>query len=258
MRNLFIAGNWKMNILPSDSKEIINKINDCARKYTNVKTAICPPFTHIPVMKDALKSDRNILIGEQNIYPQSSGAYTGEVSPDMLKDLSVDICIVGHSERRQYFDETNMFINDKVRILMKADINTILCIGETKFQRDRGNTKDVIQEQLFTCLLEIAEDDLSKITIAYEPVWAIGTGDTATPEQAQEIHKFIRKWIKDRYGQKTGENIIIQYGGSVNPDNAEGLLSMPDIDGALIGGASLKPDTFCDIIKTAHLIQEAM
>lgn len=251
MREFFIAGNWKMNILPGEVSEITNEIMKCAGEYPEVKTAICPPFVDIIPLKEILK-DSDVLLGAQNVYPQESGAYTGETSPAMLSDLGVELCIVGHSERRQYFDETDEFINEKVKALLDFGVDPILCIGETKFQRDNGKTTDVIEEQLKIGLHDITADRMKKITIAYEPVWAIGTGDTATPEQAQEVHEFIRGWLNREYGEDVSNSITVQYGGSVKPDNARELLSEPDIDGALIGGASLNSDSFCEIIKIAN------
>jgi triosephosphate isomerase len=195
--------------------------------------------------------DTGIKLGGQNIYQKNEGAFTGEISAKMLKSAGCDYVIIGHSERRQYFSENNNEINLKAKIALENDLIPIICVGETLEQRENGSYLKVVQQQIIDCLKEIDIKNLNKIIIAYEPVWAIGTGKTATPEQANEMHMFIRKIISDLYGQVISENIIIIYGGSVNDNNAKELFSMSDIDGGLIGGASLKADSFSKIVHSA-------
>jgi len=240
-KSFFIAGNWKMNILPSEVIHIAGEMVKCSLKYPQVRVAICTPFIDIPILKENITGSK-IHLGAQNVHPQQSGAYTGEVSPTMLRDMGVEVCIVGHSERRQFFNETDEFINAKVKSLITVGIEPILCIGETLEERQAGQTSEIIHNQLSSSLNNILESDIKNITIAYEPVWAIGTGETATPEQAQEVHQSIREFLIDKFGETLANNVWILYGGSVTPDNVRELLKEKDIDGTLLGGASLNPD----------------
>lgn len=214
---------------------------------TDVRTAICAPFPDLALLIEAFK-DTNIGVGAQNVHFEDEGAYTGEVSVKMLKEIGVDYCIVGHSERRQYFAETDETVNLKIKKLLEGDIRPIMCVGESLQQRDCGVLFDFIRSQLKGGLEGISAEDLPKIVIAYEPIWAIGTGRTATPEQAEEMCAFIRNVLIENYGEDAADEVIIQYGGSVKPANATEIMNQDEIDGALVGGASLKADDFMKII----------
>jgi triosephosphate isomerase len=248
MRKLFIAGNWKMHTDKIEAESIITKLISQVSGFTGIDIAVCPPYVYLP-LAIRLTSGSDIQVGAQNCYLESKGAFTGEISPVMLKDIGCDFVIIGHSERRHVFGETDGMIHLKVKKALESDLKVILCIGELLEEREAGKTESVVETQLRGGLQALTSADLAHITIAYEPVWAIGTGKTATPEQAQEVHAFIRDWLKDRYGLKTSQNCRIQYGGSVKPENANELLNQPDIDGALVGGASLKSESFAGIIK---------
>lgn len=251
MRKKVIAGNWKMNNDLSQSVNLISEIkNAVAGNAVNAEIIVCPPFISLETAS-ALVKGTNIKLGAQNMYFEENGAYTGEISASMLKSVGCDYVILGHSERRAIFGETDEIINKKIKKALSADLLPIFCVGETLEQRENDITKKVIEDQVRKGLSGISEEEMKSIIIAYEPVWAIGTGKTATPQQAQDVHEFIRDLIKEMYSSKIAENIIIQYGGSVKPDNAETLLSQPDIDGALVGGACLKADSFFEIIKSA-------
>lgn len=249
MRKKIIAGNWKMNNDLTESQNLITKLTG---GLSNLKlkcdVIICPPFTSLSEA-NALIKNTVVKLGAQNVYHEDDGAYTGEISPSMLKGVGCEFVIIGHSERRTIFKETNETINRKIVKALEHNLKVIFCIGETLEEREKDITMDVIRKQVSEGLKNIPEEKLSEIIIAYEPVWAIGTGKVATPEQAQEVHSFIRKLIADKYSDKTAENLTIQYGGSVKPDNAKDLLSQPDIDGALVGGACLKADSFVEIIN---------
>jgi triosephosphate isomerase (TIM) len=251
MRTKVIAGNWKMNKDIDDSIELVNGIKNLSPGLpSGVKVVLCPPFTSLIVVHRLLQGTA-IALGAQNMYLEDEGAFTGEISPRMLKSAGCRYVILGHSERRQYFGESNDFINKKARKALSAGLVPIICVGETLEEREKGITEKVISVQVKGVLKEIAATDLEKCIMAYEPVWAIGTGKTATPDQAVEVHQLIRKLIGQLHSWAVAEKVVIQYGGSVKPENAETLLSKPDIDGALVGGACLKADSFAQIIKAA-------
>lgn len=214
----------------------------------NTKVIVCPPFTSLAIARELL-SGSPIALGAQNMSDQDEGAFTGEVSAAMLKSAGCSYVIVGHSERRQYFQETDAFINRKARKALAAGLTPIICVGETLEQREKGVTEQIVSTQVKGVLADFAKSDVPAAIVAYEPVWAIGTGKTATPAQAQEVHALIRNLVKKTFGDDAASGLVIQYGGSVKPENAAELLSQPDIDGALVGGACLKPDSFAAIIK---------
>lgn len=251
MRKKVIAGNWKMNKNLSESVSLISDIiNGLKNINTKADVIICPPFTSLETA-NALIKNSNIKLGAQNMCSEDSGAYTGEISADMLKSVGCQFVILGHSERRAIFNEPDELINKKVKKALAKGLDVIFCIGESLDERESGSTFNIVKSQIEKGLSGITELDLAKIIIAYEPVWAIGTGKTASPEQAEEVHLYIRNKIKELFSSEATENLIIQYGGSVKPENSEELLSQPNIDGALVGGACLKSDSFLEIIKTA-------
>lgn len=251
MRRKVIAGNWKMNNNLAESQNLISKlITGLSSQKTNCEVIICPPFTSLSESSTLIK-DTVIKLGAQNMYFEENGAFTGEVSASMLKSVGCEYVILGHSERRAIFGETDELINKKIKKALLSNLKPIFCVGETLEEREYGITKDVVKRQVTGGLKDITVDELEKIIIAYEPVWAIGTGKTATPAQAEEVHAFIRELVTGLYNKSAADNLIIQYGGSVKPDNAAELLSQPDIDGALVGGACLKADSFISIIKAA-------
>jgi len=251
MRKKIVAGNWKMNLDYQEGlslfSEIVNMVKDEVRGEQ--KVVVCSPFIHIHSLVGLSKDAYNVSVGAQNIYQEEVGAYTGEVSAKQVASVEAEYVILGHSERRAYFHESDAQLARKVDIALKHQLTPIFCIGETKSERESGNFFEVIKEQLQKGLFHLSAADFSKIVLAYEPVWAIGTGLTATPEQAQEVHAFIRQVIAEQYGQETANESSILYGGSCNPKNASDLFSQADIDGGLIGGASLKSRDFVDIIK---------
>ncbi len=249
-RTPMIAGNWKMNLGLKESCDLVNAIGEGIKGKDDVEVLVAPPFINIPAVKDAIGSS-NIILSAQNMYYETSGAYTGEVAPQMLVENGCTHVILGHSERRSIFGESSETVNKKVGAAVDAGLVPVVCIGETIEDRKAGKTFDIIREQLdgsleyFTSKGSIPDSTI----IAYEPVWAIGTGLTATPEQAQEVHAFIRGWLSEKFDKGSSEKIRILYGGSVKPGNAADLMSMEDIDGALVGGASLKADSFIGIIN---------
>ena len=249
MRKKVIAGNWKMN---NDVNGTVNLISEIKKGLSglnlNAGLIVCPPFTNLETASELLK-DTSIKLGAQNMYFEETGAFTGEVSASMLKSVGCEYVILGHSERRTIFGESDLVINKKIKTALKNGLKPIFCIGETLEEREKGITFKVIEAQVRGGLEGLNESDLSSLIIAYEPVWAIGTGKVATPEQAQEVHKFIRDLIVKMYSQNFASQLIIQYGGSVKPDNAKELLFQPDIDGALVGGACLKADSFLKIAE---------
>lgn len=250
MRKKIIAGNWKMNKTAADAIELSESLKRDYAEATSVDIVLCPPFTSIyPVSLSV--SETQIQIGAQNMSSEDSGAYTGEISNIMLKDLFVKYVILGHSERREYFKESNSDINKKVKKALEKKIKPIICIGETLKERELNETKNIVGNQLREGLVDISPDLYNEIIIAYEPIWAIGTGKTASAEQAQDVHQFIRKEVEIIAGKDASSSIRIQYGGSMKPDNAKDLLSQPDIDGGLIGGASLDAQAFSSIIQAA-------
>ncbi len=251
MRKKVIAGNWKMHYDLPESQNLISKLTSgLSGKKFNCDIIICPPFTSLSEAASLIKGTQ-VKLGAQNMYFQESGAYTGEVSAKMLMSAGCEYVILGHSERRTIFKETNGLINEKIKAALKAGLKPIFCIGETLEEREKGKEKDVLKTQLSGGLNEISLGELKNIIIAYEPVWAIGTGRTATPGQAEEMHDYIRSYIEDDFTSEAAENMVIQYGGSVKPDNARDLLSQKNIDGALVGGACLKADSFISIIESA-------
>jgi len=245
MRKPMMAGNWKMNKTIAEAVELAKSIN----ASDNVAVVVGPPFTALKSVVDSV-ANKGIAVAAQNMYTKEEGAYTGEISPDMISDAGCTYVILGHSERRDYFKESNSFINEKVKLAMSKGLYVILCIGETLEQRTANQTNDVLAEQLEGCLSDVS--DLSKLVIAYEPVWAIGTGEVATPQQAQDAHSFIRNKIKGMYSDGDAGLIRILYGGSMKPANAEELLKQPDIDGGLIGGAALVAESFNELILMAE------
>ena len=248
-RRKIIAGNWKMNKTPSEAVALINELKPLVATEDADVVFCVPAISIIPAIEAAKGS--NIEIGAENMYFEESGAYTGEIAPNMLTDAGVKYVIIGHSERREYFAETDETVNKKVKKAFEHGITPIVCCGETLTQREQGVTIDFIRQQIKIAFLDVTADQAKTAVIAYEPIWAIGTGKTATAQQADEVCGIIRNTIKELYGEDTAEKIRIQYGGSMNAGNAEELLSMPNIDGGLIGGASLKPDDFAAIIKAA-------
>ncbi|MDD6920083.1 MAG: triose-phosphate isomerase [Eubacteriales bacterium] len=246
MRIPFIAGNWKMFKTRAEAQAFAEEFKQLY-KDTDVKTAICAPYTDLATLVEIFK-DTKIGVGAQNVHFEEEGAFTGEISVGMLQDIGVDYCIVGHSERRQYFAETDETVNKKTKKLLANDIVPIVCVGECLEEREAGKAKEVVETQLRNGLVAISNEDAIKIVVAYEPVWAIGTGKTATPEQAEEMCEFIRDVLTDIFGEDVADEIVIQYGGSVKPANATEIMNMTNIDGALVGGASLKPQDFVNII----------
>ena len=255
-RRYLIAGNWKMNKTASEGTQLIYEIKtqfldcNCKRSAKCPEILVCPPFTSIPAVVKATKGSP-IKVGAQNIHFEDKGAFTGEISGAMLAEAGVKYVIVGHSERRQYFAETNETVNKRLRAALKNGLNVIVCVGESLAERESGLTASLIEYQVRAALLNVTAEEMKNVVIAYEPIWAIGTGKTATELQAQEVHAEIRAVINQMYGRKIGNATRILYGGSMNDANAAGLLAQPDIDGGLIGGASLKPAAFATIVKVA-------
>ena len=251
MRNIVIAGNWKMNNdLAQSEKLIVELKNLLQNEKPNCDVIVCPPYTSLSEASKLLKGSQ-IKLGAQNMHFEENGAFTGEVSASMLKSVGCEYVILGHSERRHIFSESNEMINKKIKKALSAGLKPIFCVGELLEERESGTTNDVVKKQILKGLAEISADDMKNIIIAYEPVWAIGTGKTASPAQAQEVHEFIRDLIEITYSLEVANDLVIQYGGSVKPDNAKELISQKDIDGALVGGACLKADSFVGIIKGA-------
>lgn len=251
MRKKIVAGNWKMNKNYTDGltlfSEVINMVKDEVRGDQEV--VVCAPFVHLHSLVSLGKGYSQVSVGAQNAHQEAAGAYTGEISAEMIASVGVEYVILGHSERRQYFGEDNSLLAKKTDAVLKNNLKPIFCIGETLTERENGTYFEVVKSQLAEGTFHLSAEDFSKIVVAYEPVWAIGTGVTATSAQAQEIHAFIRKEIAAKYGEDVANNTTILYGGSCNPKNADELFSQPDIDGGLIGGASLKSRDFVDIVK---------
>lgn len=247
MRRPIIAGNWKMNLSIAEGVQFVNDIKE-AVKDTEVEVVICAPFTLLKDLAEAAKGT-NIKIAAQNMHFEKNGAFTGEVSADMLKEVGVTHVVIGHSERRQYFAETNETVNLKVKAALASGLVPIKCCGETLEQREAGETKDVCKVQVVEGLKDISADEVKKVVIAYEPIWAIGTGKTATAEQANDVIAYIRSVLADLYGEEVSEEVRIQYGGSVKPENVEEIMNEVDIDGALVGGASVKADSFISLVN---------
>ena len=253
-RKIFIAGNWKMNKTAAETKELCEALKAKFASFCPCKAevAVCPPFTSIATAVEALKGS-NIKVGAQNIHWADNGAFTGEISGAMLKEMGIEYVIIGHSERRQYFGETDETVNKRIAAALKYDLKPIVCIGETLEEREGNKTEAVLAKQIKDGFANIAASDIAKVTIAYEPVWAIGTGKTATPDMAEETHAFIRKTFAELYGAEVAEALVIQYGGSMKPENSKDLVAQKDIDGGLIGGAALKADSFYDLVANAAL-----
>lgn len=250
MRKPFIAGNWKMNMTHSQAISFMQDLEYKFDNKNNCEVAVCPPATALRSVKTIIDSDNlDVKLGAQNMYYESSGAFTGEISPMMLKALGVEYVIIGHSERRQYFGETNESVNKKVKAAFDADLKPIICVGESLEVRESGKAEEFVLDQLVKCLINIDEENIADLTVAYEPVWAIGTGKTATSRDANDMCLVIRRRIKELYNEKISEVVRIQYGGSVKPSNISEFMNMPDIDGALVGGASLEVDDFIAIIN---------
>lgn len=247
MRTPLIAGNWKLFKTLDEALELVAQLKMLVKDQKNVEIVVAPVFTAITTVSKAVKGTQ-IKVAAQDCYWEEEGAFTGEVSPKLLKDAGCTHVIIGHSERRQYFAETNDTVNKKTKASLAAGLTVLLCVGETLSERESGSTFQVIETQLRGGLSNISADDLKLLVVAYEPVWAIGTGKTATEQQAQEVHAYIRKLLSEIYSKKTANSTRILYGGSVKPDNIKGLMAQPDIDGALVGGASLKADSFAGII----------
>ena len=239
----FIAANWKMNKTIAEARDFLRSFSPAVQKATDVDIIIAPPFTSLSAAADEIK-DTNIQLSSQDIFWEEKGAYTGEISPVMLLDAGCKHVIIGHSERRQYFSEEDVIVNRKIKAAKKAGLGVIFCVGESLEEREAGKTFDVIKREVEIGLAEIAPENL---VVAYEPIWAIGTGKTATNEQAQEVHAYIRKLLVNLFGGKA-EEIRILYGGSVTPDNVDSLMACKDVNGALVGGASLNPESFAKII----------
>ncbi|MBO4733142.1 MAG: triose-phosphate isomerase [Clostridia bacterium] len=249
VRDAIIAGNWKMNKTPSETTALINEMKPLVAG-ADCKVVLCVPFVDIDAALKA-SAGSNIEIGAENCHFEKSGAFTGEVSPVMLKEMGVKYVIIGHSERRQYFAETDVTVNKRLKSALEEGLKVILCVGETLEQREQGITAELVAMQTKIALLGVSKEDAENVIIAYEPVWAIGTGKTATSDQAEEVCAIIRNVIADIYDNETAEGMTIQYGGSMNAKNADELLSKVDVDGGLIGGASLKAEDFSIIVKAA-------
>ncbi len=249
LRKVCIAGNWKMNKTPAEAKAFISELAPLVRD-ADCNVVCCVPFVDLCAAMKACEGT-NIKIGAQNCHWEENGAFTGEISANMLRSMGVEYVIVGHSERRTYFGETNETVNKRTKAALANGLKVILCVGESLEQREQGITEDLMAMQVKIALLGVSESQLDNVIIAYEPVWAIGTGKTATAEQANEVCATIRNTIENLYSKKAADSMVIQYGGSMKPQNAAELLSMPDVDGGLIGGAALKTDDFSKIVAAA-------
>ncbi len=250
-RNYVIAGNWKMYKTNSEALQLANQIKIKTTDIKKTKMVICPPATALSVVNEVIK-DSSVALGAQNLYWEKEGAFTGELSPGMIKSTGATYAIIGHSERRQYFGETDETVNKKIKAALENGLNPIVCVGESLEEREANITSKIVSRQISGALDGLDAAEAAKLIIAYEPIWAIGTGKTATPEQAQEVHKIIRDLIRSLYNDQVADGMVIQYGGSVKPENAQILLSQPDVDGALVGGACLKADSFSEIIHIAE------
>ncbi|MDH7599079.1 MAG: triose-phosphate isomerase [Sedimentisphaerales bacterium] len=251
MRRPFVAGNWKMNTDLNSAVALARAVSDGVNGLTRSMTiAVCPPFVYLKAVADAVKGS-GVAVGAQDVYFQPNGAFTGEISVAMLKDVGCTYVICGHSDRRHVIGEQDDLINKKLLAVLAGGLRPILCVGELLEQRDANQTESVVEGQLRSGLKGVSAGQMGSVTIAYEPVWAIGTGRTATPQQAQEVHRFIRDLLEDMYGQQVAQATIIQYGGSVKASNAADLMAQPDVDGLLVGGASLKADEFLGILKAS-------
>lgn len=247
-RKPILAGNWKLHKTRQDAAQLASQLKDLVGSVTEVDIVVCPVYTSLDAVNEVIKGS-SIKLGAQNCHFEESGAYTGEISVAMLKEAGVEYIIIGHSERRQYFNETDKDINAKAKTIYNHGLTPIICVGETLEERESDKTTDVITTQVKACLADLPADKVAASVIAYEPVWAIGTGKTATKEQAQEVHALIRKLLAELFDDATAQAVRIQYGGSVKPANIRELMDQPDIDGALVGGAALEADSFAAIVK---------
>lgn len=250
-RKLIIAGNWKMFNTLSEASDLVEGLRPLSGKTEGVEVVVCPPFTALGRVVSVLRGT-DIAVGAQDVYWEDSGAFTGEISPVMLRDIGCRYVIIGHSERRQFFGETDEKVNRKIKAVLKHSLVPIMCVGETLTEREAGRTKQVIHTQLFAGLAGLTPEQTGGLVIAYEPVWAIGTGKTASDEDAQQVIAYIRSLVRQWYGDTAAAQVRIQYGGSVKPGNTAGLMAQPDIDGALVGGASLEAASFKAIIQAAQ------
>lgn len=246
-RKTFIAGNWKMNTTLPEAIELAKGVAANVGSSNDVDVALCVPYISIVAVVEAVKGS-SIKVGAQDVYWEEKGAYTGKISCDMLKSVGCEVVIIGHSEQRQYFGETDETVNKKVKAALAAGLLPIICVGETLEERKGGTMEDVVKTQTSGAFAGLSKEDALKCVIAYEPVWAIGTGETATPEQANDAHAFIRTVLESDFDAEVSQSMVIQYGGSMNPKNAKELLAQPDVDGGLIGGGALKADTFQGVI----------
>lgn len=252
MRKKIVAGNWKMNTIVRDGVDLASTLNNALKQIElreDTSVIIAPPFTHLSFISQVIDEDK-IQLAAQNCSTEAKGAYTGEISAEMIKKIGCDAVILGHSERREYFQEDSDMLLKKVTIALENNLTPIFCCGEKLEEREKENHFNIVKDQISSALFSLSADDFSKLVIAYEPVWAIGTGVTASKEQAQEMHAFIRNEIKEKYGEKLANNTTILYGGSVKPANAKELFDQTDVDGGLVGGASLDADGFSEIIKS--------
>jgi triosephosphate isomerase len=252
LRKPLIAGNWKLNKTIREAIDLVTLLKRKLTDFQSVEVVVCPPFMAISEVSDALL-ESDIQVGAQDIYWEDKGAFTGEVSAPLVKEAGADFVIIGHSERRQFFGETNQTVNKKTKAALNNGLTPIVCVGETLAEREADKTFEVIDEQLKGAFLDFGPEDIQNLVIAYEPVWAIGTGKVATPAQAQEVHAFIRGQISKTFGENPAQVLRILYGGSVKPDNIASLLAEADIDGALVGGASLEANGFSEMVKSASL-----
>ncbi len=248
MRTPVIAGNWKMNKTVAEAVALASEIKEKVAGVENVKIIVCPVFTAVKSVADVLKGT-NVKVGAQDMYWETSGAYTGEVSGEMLLEAGAEYVIIGHSERRQYFGETNETVNKKLKKAHSIGLKPIVCIGETLADRESGATEAVVEKQVREGFVGLTAEEMKGTIVAYEPVWAIGTGKTATAEQAEAVHAFVRNLVAQLWDKETADAVVIQYGGSMKPENVASLLAQPDIDGGLIGGAALKADSFEKLVK---------
>ncbi|HLD50238.1 MAG TPA: triose-phosphate isomerase [bacterium] len=255
MKKPMIVGNWKMFKTAQEAVNLVQTIK-AGVKISDCNVVICPPFTALSKVAEVLRGS-SIQLGAQNMHPETEGAFTGEISPGMIKDLDCRYVILGHSERRQYFKEDNVFINEKVKTALKYSLVPILCVGETLAEREARHQFEIVKEQFDLSLKDLTKEEIAKTVIAYEPVWAIGTGKTASPEQAEQMQSYIRRLLKEKYSEDVAARVPILYGGSVKPDNIADLMKKPNVDGALVGGASLRAEFFVQIVTQAVQAVEA-
>ncbi len=252
MRRPIIAGNWKMNKTVSEAVDFVRQLKALVANVREIDIVIAPTFTALQAVSREIEGS-NIELAAQDVFWEASGAFTGEISPIMLKDVGCRYVIIGHSERRQYFGETNESVHKKIKASFTLGLHPIICVGEALEEWETGKTFDVIKIQIIQCLEGFSREEMERITLAYEPIWAIGTGKTATPQQAEEVHAFIREQLEGITHRQVSQGVRIQYGGSVNSDNISDLMAQPNIDGALVGGASLKADSFSRIVKYSKM-----